>query len=445
MKRGGGKSRPVRKAADVPTSLLDAYTESQTTSAMSDSDKFKEGYVKKKDKGKQKRTSKKSETEEETEQQESKEEEMELKESWEEEEVIESWETLEVEEMPVPQKVKQVMRKEEKKRKKEEKKAAEKEQEKDSSGTSLEREGTTEEEVKVEKAESLAEQIADLSLEKNDGKKKEFSEEEKSAIMAEREAKKAAKAMKKATSKEGKEETPGGVTGGVTGGAAGGVTEGAMDTKDGEKPAVTEGEKTKAQLKAERKAQFELQQQKLKDSAQPGTAEKSKADLKAERRAKQEAQRKAKAEAEEKKTAEKKAPVEDKKIEKKKEKKAPAGPSSVGVKGKTQRQVGLFSHLHQYERGEAASRKVPLVGGNIHPAIISLGLQHADGQVVGSSGRCISLLLALKSVLLDNLPLLFSSEELYKDVDNLIKTNLTFLRQVPSVWITFELYELYIY
>ena len=70
MKRGGGKSRPVRKAADVPTSLLDAYTESQTTSAMSDSDKFKEGYVKKKDKGKQKRTSKKSETEEETEQQE---------------------------------------------------------------------------------------------------------------------------------------------------------------------------------------------------------------------------------------------------------------------------------------------------------------------------------------------------------------------------------------
>ena len=100
MKKGGGKSRPVRKPAEVPTSLLDAYTESQSTSTMSGSDKFKEGYVKKKDKGKQKRTTKKSETEEDTEQQEAKEEEMELKESWEEEEVIESWETLEVEEMP---------------------------------------------------------------------------------------------------------------------------------------------------------------------------------------------------------------------------------------------------------------------------------------------------------------------------------------------------------
>ena len=103
MKRGG-KSRTVRRPQEVPTSLLDAYTESQPTSAMSDSDKFKEGYVKKKDKGKQKRTSKKSETEEEHEQ-EVKEEEVDLKESWEEEEVIESWETLEVEEMPVPQKV----------------------------------------------------------------------------------------------------------------------------------------------------------------------------------------------------------------------------------------------------------------------------------------------------------------------------------------------------
>ena len=103
MKRGG-KSRVVRKPAEVATSLLDAYTESQPSSAMSDSDKFREGYVKKKDKGKQKRTSKKSETEEDQEQ-EVKDEDTEMKESWEEEEVIESWETLEVEEMPVPQKV----------------------------------------------------------------------------------------------------------------------------------------------------------------------------------------------------------------------------------------------------------------------------------------------------------------------------------------------------
>ena len=34
----------------MPTGLLDAYTESVTTNTMSDSDKFREGYVKKKDK-----------------------------------------------------------------------------------------------------------------------------------------------------------------------------------------------------------------------------------------------------------------------------------------------------------------------------------------------------------------------------------------------------------
>ena len=286
----------------------------------------------------------------------------------------------------------------------------------------IEKEANIEEEVKVDKEESLAEKIADLSLsEKNDIKKKEFSEEEKLAIKAEREAKKAAKANKKAASKEGKAETAGGES------VAKDIKEKAEDAKPGTEG---EGEKTKAQLKAERKAQFELQQ-KLKAPADSGPGEKSKAELKAERRAKQEAQRKAKAEAEEKKVEQKKAPTEEKKSEKKKEKKAPAGPSPPERK-KTQRQVGLFSHLHQYERQESASKKVPLVGGNIHPAIITLGLQHADGQVVGSSGRCTSLLLALKSVLLDSLPLLFSSEELYKDVDNLIKTNVTFLRQVPT-------------
>ena len=123
MRRGKAPRRP----AEVPTGLLDAYTESSpSSSTMSDSDKFKEGYVKKKDKGKQKRTNKKSETEEVTEDV-KEEEEVEVQESWDaEEEVIESWDQLEVEEMPVPQKVKQVMRKEEKKRKKEEKKAQEK-------------------------------------------------------------------------------------------------------------------------------------------------------------------------------------------------------------------------------------------------------------------------------------------------------------------------------
>ena len=49
IRRGRGKA-PRRPAAEVPTGLLDAYTESVTTNTMSDSDKFREGYVNKKDK-----------------------------------------------------------------------------------------------------------------------------------------------------------------------------------------------------------------------------------------------------------------------------------------------------------------------------------------------------------------------------------------------------------
>ena len=57
------KKRTVAKRADVaPTGMLDAYTEGPANAAMSDSAKFKEGYIKK-GKGKQKTVPKKVETE----------------------------------------------------------------------------------------------------------------------------------------------------------------------------------------------------------------------------------------------------------------------------------------------------------------------------------------------------------------------------------------------
>ena len=49
---------------------------------------------------------------------------------------------------------------------------------------------------------------------------------------------------------------------------------------------------------------------------------------------------------------------------------------------------------------------------------------------MGSSGRCISLLLALKSLLLDSLQQLSTSADLNKELDNLLKPNITFLKQV---------------
>ena len=62
--------------------------------------------------------------------------------------------------------------------------------------------------------------------------------------------------------------------------------------------------------------------------------------------------------------------------------------------------------------------------------INNLSFQHAEGEIVGSSGRCISLLLALKSLLLDSLTQLASAEDLNSELETILKPNLTFLKQV---------------
>ena len=117
IRRGRGKA-PRRPVADVPTGLLDAYTESATASSMSESEKFREGYVKKKDKVK-KRTAKKSETE--SEEIKDTEDGDEVAEAWDAEEggVLDSWDQIAVPDQPVPQTAKQANRKAEKKRKQE--------------------------------------------------------------------------------------------------------------------------------------------------------------------------------------------------------------------------------------------------------------------------------------------------------------------------------------
>merc|ERR1712013_563543 len=242
----------------------------------------------------------------------------------------------------------------------------------------------------------------------------ELTPEEQAAIKAEREAKKAAKAAQKAAAKD-KGKQP-------------------VDEEKSEVQEPVDG-KSKEQLKAEGKAQYE-QKVKSEDGGEP-KPEKSKAELKAERRAKQEAQRLAKSQAqqsqEQKQKPESKIRVpdeikaDDKKTEKKLMKKLTS--QNVPARTKAQRQVGLFSHLHQYERELSVTRDLPVVGGNLHPAIVQLGIQYAEGKIVGSSGRCISLLLALKTLLLDTLPQLSTAGELYKEVDNVMKPNITFLKQ----------------
>merc|ERR1719447_1063450 len=190
----------------------------------------------------------------------------------------------------------------------------------------------------------------------------------------------------------------------------------------GEKPVAAAGKVEEAASKA---------------PAPPKTKEaegEKKTTTKAERRAKQEEQRKKKAEAgkggetKSKETAKDRVPDEVKADDKKTEKKLAKTLISQKVPARTpaQRQIPLFSHLHQYERETSVTKDLPVAGGNLHPAVVQLGLQYAQGEVTGSSERCVALLTALRSLLQDLLPTLTPGPELYRDIGNLIKPNITF-------------------
>ena len=66
----------------------------------------------------------------------------------------------------------------------------------------------------------------------------------------------------------------------------------------------------------------------------------------------------------------------------------------------TQKQVALFSHLPQYERENSFTVNIKSKDV-IHPAILRLGLQYAEGVIIGSNSRSVAMLKALKSVISD--------------------------------------------
>ena len=163
---------------------------------------------------------------------------------------------------------------------------------------------------------------------------------------------------------------------------------------------------------------------------------KSKAQLKAERRAKQEAQRAAKADEAQKKEDSKSKPQQVKRVpdeiqadrasvEKKLAKRLAS--QQILPRTKAQRKVQLFSHLHQYEREFSISSSYPIVGSHIHPSIMTLGLQFAEGNVVGSNARCVALMKALKDFIEDyTTP---ESSELDRDLNDKLKPQITFLKE----------------
>ncbi|ELT88129.1 hypothetical protein CAPTEDRAFT_95426, partial [Capitella teleta] len=93
----------------------------------------------------------------------------------------------------------------------------------------------------------------------------------------------------------------------------------------------------------------------------------------------------------------------------------------------SKRKVGLFNHLHQFERESCLTKDISFSSGAMHPAILKLGLQYAEGIVCGSNARCIALLGALKQVIGDyQTP---PQKELSRDLEAKITPYITFLNQ----------------
>lgn len=199
--------------------------------------------------------------------------------------------------------------------------------------------------------------------------------------------------------------------------------------------------------------------QKEKPKADPDQPQKSKAELKAERRAKQEAQRAAKQEKKDAGSAsggkpeatgpniKKEASLKDvsaasavkkepkrvpdhlkaddaetqKRIAKRLEK------QRLPQRTVAQRKVRLFNHLHQYEREVSLTGSFSFSSGGIHPVIIKLGLQYAEGVICGSNARCLAMLAAFKQVIQDyTTP---PQKELSRDLEATIKPYISFLNQ----------------
>jgi len=427
--------------------LLDAYTESTAVSSgMSDSDRFKEGYTKKNKKGAKTTQQRKSESEttppvEEPEP---------VAAPKPVDEVIDSWEDIEAEAMPVPIKVKQALRKEEKrnKAKMQQQKvepapeAAGQQEDKITEGIkamNLEDEAPNGEQVDVVKDDAV--EPASWEDEADEEEKKQTESEQKQ-VMAEREAKKAAKAAAKIAAAEKKKSDK---------------------AKPIENEEKSSNQKVDNEITADEVKQVDDKEKCDKDSETKPSQDseaKSKAELKAERRAKQEAQRAAKAQAQAKASE---APVTDKEfskhpkvpddvqadrasVEKKLAKKLAS--QQVPARTKAQRKVQLFSHLHQYEREISATRNLPVAGGNLHPLVLQLGLQYAEGTVTGSEGRCVALLTALKTVMSEYLTTTDKSvdkatndreeKDVKKDLDSLLSPNITFLKQCRPLAISMQ-------
>jgi len=271
--------------------------------------------------------------------------------------------------------------------------------------------------------EVKSEPSAVVTSQKDNHPNNEGGQKSKDEIKAEREAKKKAKQAARAAAKEGGGEKPGPDQQKPQPTAA------AAGTADGE-PTSAATQKSKAELRRERR-ELQEQQRAAKESA--AAEAKSEAGKKAEGGKKlapgsDASSSRVPPSKPEKPSKGQRVPddiqADRVSVEKKLQKNLAS--QNLPQRPKAQRKVMLFSHLHQYERELSISRDLPVVGGHIHPAIVQLGLQYAEGAIQGSNARCIAFMTAMKRVISDyTTP---EDREMSRDLDAKLKTHVTFLK-----------------
>lgn len=89
----------------------------------------------------------------------------------------------------------------------------------------------------------------------------------------------------------------------------------------------------------------------------------------------------------------------------------------------------LFHHFEEYKRDYSITERLAFDNSNIHPEFIKLGLQSAHDKISCSNARCIGFLNALKQFLLDLKFPSNSSKTLSEYIESKLKTNINFLTQ----------------
>lgn len=236
--------------------------------------------------------------------------------------------------------------------------------------------------------------------------KMDIKEKPKTDVDAERKAKKAAKAAAKSKAKE-KIKTENVSYDQVDDANVHKVMEKSNITSKNIQSSLSDMSISKAQTESKnpevvdkKKSEDQIMHPKGCNESTSKTEEKSKAALKAERRAKQEAQRAAKI-ADKSKLVKS---VPDKKQQMKPAESAP--PKEVMKKIVTKletkehaHEVKLFKHL--YINRKNISEVVNCNNVKLHPAILRLGVQYAEKVIVGSNARCVALLAAIKQLIND--------------------------------------------